>query len=193
VRGWTGIWNLVGSCLQTSSCYSSQVTVWRLVTHHTNGENGEKYPQWAEEAYQWCLEEKRIALGWGETGDVRGFESPEAVVEFGRSGPYASLHNVGQCGRQLWSLCHEMQVGDLVILSTGEYRAVAYVKGEYEYSPDRGQLGHDYYHQRAVHITPLPAKPVWDLADGLAEGQSPYLPLVRCARSVKRKELDALL
>ena len=129
---------------------------WRLIAHH-------KGPEEALEEYR---RRGIIALGWGAIGHLRALQpdSPAAIRR-------ALLNITGyvrpQCatagGQCLWDFYHEMQVGDLIVLSLGKHggvqRDVAEVKGEYEWIPTPVFPGpslfdNDYHHIRRVEWKP---------------------------------------
>lgn len=75
-------------------------TVWRLVTHHIN----------TETALRWTRREERIAIGWGDIGDIRaqGYQSVEDIGEAIKNS-YPKAENSGQGSRNLWDFYSTMQ------------------------------------------------------------------------------------
>ena len=88
------------------------MNVWRLITHHSD----------AEGTLNWSLKNGRIAIGWGRAGDIRDYVSAREIVEAVRE-EYPGIQNAPVSGGQLWNFCHNLAKDDLVILSTGKYRA----------------------------------------------------------------------
>lgn len=91
------------------------------------------------------------------------------------------------CGTQLWNFCYILAAGDLVILSTGKYRAlVVQVQGDYEFvSPDAAPLVGDFQHQRRVLITTIDPNNLWHLAGSqAASGHNIRWAFVKCLHSV---------
>jgi predicted Mrr-cat superfamily restriction endonuclease len=159
------------------------MTVWRLIAHHDD----------PERAVRWTRREGRIATGWACTGDLAGLRNtPEEFTRAILAGWPAS-HNATPGGKQLWNFVNIVKKGDLVIVSTGGYRAlVAQVTGDYEfadarYAPvDPG----DYLHQRTVDITGLDPERVWQLAGRKpVDGHSIRWTFIRCLNDVNEQDL----
>lgn len=157
--------------------------VWRLATHHED----------PEAVADWSRKSGRIALGWGFLGDLREKEyaSPKEISRAVRELAPA-LHNAPVSGIQLWNFRYTMKPGDLVILSTGKYRAfVMQVQGDYEYVPsERAPLHGDYQHQRTAQLTNIDPDRLWRLAGAqAAEGQNIRWTLIKCLRLLEADEL----
>jgi restriction system protein len=97
------------------------------------------------------LEQKRIALGWEEMGDLR-LLPPERdafkqkVVEtYPKEKPGSWPISAGQ----LFRFTHEMKSGDLIVYPSKKDRKmhIGEITGEYEYSP---VISNSYPHQRVV-------------------------------------------
>lgn len=147
------------------------MAVWRLVTHHKNQES----------VLSWSLANKRIAIGWSWVGDLTKYASLEQLqTEAVKLHP--DSRNRFQAGVQLWAFLHEMEKGDLVILSAnGGRRAVLEVAGDYEF---KGVVSEDqgYAHQRKAVSTAWNANELWEASGGAVQGQSVYRALIRCQR-----------
>ena len=136
---------------------------WRLVTHDRN-------PELALEEYR---RRNLIALGWGPVGHLSAWQpdSHETIQTAIQNIPNfvspASAVSGGQC---LWYFYHEMQVGDLVILSIGQgpLQDVVEVTGNYEWIPTPVFPGgdlfqNDYHHIRRVRWrTDLDGRQLWN-------------------------------
>lgn len=103
------------------------------------------------EQHQWCIDNNKIALGWGGTNDLSEYvkitqwsayrdtfaaDNPELVKDsrFNTQSTYAFLH---------------MSINDVVVVSRGNHiiDAIGIVKGPYKYS-DQEEVG--FYHFRDV-------------------------------------------
>ena len=154
-------------------------TVWRLLMD--------------ESALPWLSDNGRLAIGWGEIGDIRQFGTFEglagAIRERNTDHPDHAGRpeaNVLHGSHSLSDFCYAMRPGDLVIVSAGSRRrGVWEVVGEYEYAQP-GAFPLNYRHQRAASATKLDADELWHQAGGrLADGQVNYRTLGRCANTVE--------
>jgi hypothetical protein len=162
------------------SMSDDKITVWRLITHHTDPEH----------TLRWVRRTGRLAIGWGRIGHIgkQGYLSPrdisEAISEF-----YPGIGNAGSGGACLYNFYFSMRPGDLVILSIGGSRSlVMEVEGGYEFknTPEEPPIG-DYQHQRKASILPIDPDALWHCAgSGPIDGQSIRWALVQC-----RKPIDA--
>jgi predicted Mrr-cat superfamily restriction endonuclease len=140
-------------------------------------------------AAEWCRRNGRIALGWACSGDLRTLNAtgPADMTRAILAG-WPTSHNATPGGRQLWDFLHTMKPGDLVIVSTGAYRAfVAEVTGPYDWSDPAAVpvWTGDYQHQRPVDVTDLDPNVVWRLAGaGTAPGYGVRWTLIRCKNDV---------
>lgn len=156
--------------------------VWRLKTHH-------EYP---EAALEWTRLNNRIALGWGDVGDigVQGYSSAQHISDAIRVA-YNSPTNAAHGGLNLWSFYNEMKPHDLIILSSTTPRSlVVEVMGDYVWEPEKPHFIYDepteYQHQRRVRLSAWGPEDLWRTAGKKhAPGQSPAWPLFRCALPVK--------
>lgn len=129
------------------------MNVWRLVAHHEK----------SAEAIAWSIAAGRIAVGWGELGDLR-ILAPRSANEITRAiaEAYPTIKNAHLGGPSLWNFLALMKVGDLVILSGGRgCRAhVVEITGDYTCASPVDSFG-DYYHQRAAVVTSYDADELW--------------------------------
>lgn len=152
-------------------------TVWRLLMD--------------EVALPWVLANARIAIGWGEIGDIRQLGTFDAIAEAIRE---RNANHPNHAGRpeanvqhgshSLHDFCYAMRPGDFVIVSDGvRRRGIWEVEGEYQYAePAAAPL--NYQHQRCARRTGLDADELWSQAGGrLAHGIN-YRTLDRCANEV---------
>ncbi len=157
------------------------MNVWRLITHWDK----------PDEVLQWSLKNHRIAIGWGNAGDIRNFAGPRAIVDKVQM-EYPGIQNAPFSGGQLWNFCHTLAKDDLIILSTGKYRAtVAQIEGDYEFvSSEEAPLHDDFQHQRKVGITQIDPNHLWRLAGSQqALGHNIRWTLIKCLRSVDAIDL----
>ncbi len=155
-------------------------TVWRLVIEEP------------EVTLPWMSKNKRIAIGWGEIGDVRSFGSRDAMVEEIKSRnqhhpDHAGKHptNAQHGSHSLHDFCYKLRPGDLVIISANKKRRQVWeVVGDYEYV-EQSEAPLNYRHQREAQITKLNPDDVWRRAGKLKEGQSIRRTLVQCANGIE--------
>lgn len=147
------------------------MNIWRLKTHHID----------ADSAFEWTRKHERIAVGFGEIGDLRRlkFSSAndlKAVIKE----QYPQWRSVSSGSRSLWNLFHEMQRDDLVLLSARKARvAVVRVLDDYVFD-DGNRSTDDYFHQRRVEFTNLDPEKVWrDAGAAFAHGEGIYQTLIR--------------
>ena len=160
------------------------MNIWRMFTHHID----------ASKALEWTQQNGCIAVGWGRVGDVRNYETQNDVKNAIRLHyPIPPFRNNAHLGApSLWSFCHAVQQGDLVILNGKAPRMlVVQIRGNYEFKSGVSPLEGEYFNQRSVEITNMNPDKVWALA-GEAPGTQRYQTLVRCARSLNTEDLDSL-
>ena len=155
------------------------MTIWRLTTH----------PEHPEAALAWVKEHKRIALGWGEVGDISRFGSADEIsVALKALKP--PLSNTAPGGANLWDFAHTVQKGDYVIVGTTKLRVVVAVTGEYEWKSQPDDLLGDYQHQRVARASPYSPDKLWRLAGAKpAAGYSPRWALIRGLNDVDADDL----
>lgn len=157
------------------------MTIWRMIAHHTD----------KPAAMEWTRKHRRIAIGWGDIGDVAAYNA-KADIKSAIQAHYLPPHpnNAGSGSESLWSFCHDVQIGDLVILSGDKSRElVVEVTGNYEFVDGPSPLFGEYNNQRAVEITEYDGNKLWDAAGGLEAGVSRYRTLVKCQHEVDVDEL----
>lgn len=153
--------------------------VWRLISHHED--------EHKEAVLRWAVTSGRLALGWGEIGDLALHQhtSPDSIRDLiTRTYPGSKNANCG--GQSLWDLWRNVNNDDLVILGTGRRRsAVMRVIGPYEFAP-RGQApgAEGYQHQREAEQIDTDADVLWERAGGQAPGTNVYCPLIPCRLEV---------
>ena len=157
------------------------MTIWRMIVHHTD----------KPAAIEWTRKNRRIAIGWGDIGDVAAYGA-KADIKNAIKTRYLPPHpnNGGSGSESLWSFCHDVQIGDLVILSGDKSRElVVEVTGDYEYVEAKPPLFGEYNNQRKIEVTEYDGNTLWEAAGGLEIGVSRYRTLVKCQRAV---DVDAL-
>jgi hypothetical protein len=137
----------------------------------------------------------RIAIGWGEIGDIRQLATfgaiADAIRERNANHPdHAGKPeaNVQHGAHSLYDFCYGLRPGHLVIVSGRSLRRGVWEvdrEGEYEYAePAAAPL--NYQHQRRARRTELDPDALWLQAGGrLAGGQINYRTLGRCAKEVE--------
>lgn len=113
------------------------------------GHNADKW----DEFYQKGV----MAIGWGEVGDLRGFESKNKIKQkmwevYGDTSSYTNSVLA------LWQFAHEMRPGDIVFVKKGRSMIIGrgIVESDYEYDTAQNE---DYYHVRKVRWTDKGAWP----------------------------------
>ena len=155
------------------------MNVWRMITHHKDRPG----------AIAWTKQNGRIAIGWGRTGDIRKYHS-EAEIKAAIRDCYPQLRNAHFGAPSLWDFCHEIQIGDLVILAGRNPRElVVKITGNYEFVAEEVPILGDYQNQRSVEIMQLDGNELWHQA-GKAPGQPVYRTLIKCAHQVDGSELN---
>lgn len=156
------------------------MTIWRLIAHHEDRES----------AIAWTRANERIAIGLNRVGDARNYSSQEEIKAAIREHyPVPENSNNAHLGApSLWSLCHTMRTGDLVIIPR---TLVVQVEGPYEFAGDASPPEEKYQNQRRVSLTRLDPETLWTAA-GEAPGQPIYQTLVRCARPLNLDDVISL-
>ncbi len=155
------------------------MNVWRMITHHIDRNS----------AIAWTKQNGRIAIGHGCIGDVRKYNS-QAEIKTAIRDYYPFLRNAHFGAPSLWNFCHEIQIGDLVILSGRKTcELVVKIIGNYEFMPEESPVFGDYQNQRNVQITAFDGNELWHQA-GKAPGQPVYRTLIKCAHQVDASELN---
>lgn len=154
------------------------MTVWRLVTHHSDSAT----------ALRAIREEEEIALGWNLVGDAGEYGSAKEISEAAKAA-YPELPTAPFSGTQLWNFSRVMEPGDLVIVGVGERRLfVVEVAGDYYY--EEGDPSESrYLHRRPAVATDLDAEAVWRDSGGVAEGEGIRWALVKCRRGLNAEEI----
>jgi predicted Mrr-cat superfamily restriction endonuclease len=156
-------------------------TVWRLLIEEP------------EMTLPWMWENKRLAIGWGEIGDVRALGSLDAIAEaikirnqHPRDHAGKPAANVQHGSHSLHDFCFKMKPGDLVIISDRtKRRQVWEVVGDYEYA-ERSAAPLNYQHQRKAQFVKMDADELWHRAGGkLVEGQINFRTLGQCAKAIE--------
>jgi len=161
------------------------MNVWRLIAHH-------EHPT---EVAEWSRREGVIAIGWGWMGDLRQqvfyteAELKQIVAE--RHAGF-SVNSRVNGGRSLWRLYHDMQIGDLVIISASGSRVLTMrVTGGYYFVGDEAPKY--YEHRRKAEVVPIDPNRLWQIAGKAAPGEGVYTTLIRCANPLSDAEFDALV
>lgn len=152
--------------------------VWRLIAHH-------------EDAAGVIAQIRRtgiIWMGWGEIGDLRQANYVSGS-HIGRTLSKISPErtNSGFGGASLWRFYNDIQIGDLVIVSSKQGRQVTVqVTGPYQYSQASPlpPLTEGYRHCRSVNITNIDPHELFTIAGGMANGENVRWTIFRCSNSV---------
>jgi hypothetical protein len=172
-------------CVCSPPCSATEVammkTVWRLLIDEP------------ETTLPWMLDHNRLAIGWGEIGDVRSFGSLDAIAAAIKvrnqhhpkhaGKPHA---NVQHGSTSLSDFCFRLKPGDLVIVSDKvRRRQVWEVVGDYEYV-EASAAPLNYQHQRQARIVAMDPDALWRRAGGkLCPGEINYRTLGQCAKGVE--------
>jgi hypothetical protein len=146
-------------------------------------------------------ENRRLAIGWGEIGDVRSLGSPGAIEEAIRHRNENDLRHTHRGAANwrhgsfsLYDFCFKMKSGDLVILSIGEgkRRLVMEVVGSYEHvAPSQAPV--NYQHQRKARLVDMDPNDLWEQAGGKSLPKEIYYrTLVQCAESIDEATLAGI-
>ena len=147
--------------------------VWRMIAHHEK----------PELAIRLAQKEGKLRMGWGRIGDLskRQILVPNDITRLIQE-YYPDSTNFAHGGASLYGFAKDMEIGDLVIVSTGRRRdAVMEVTGDYHWNPrGHSQLG-DYQHERKARMTSHDAEDLWRQAGMRAAfGFNIRWTLVRC-------------
>ena len=158
------------------------MNIYRMIVHHKNKPT----------AMTWTRANRRIAIGWGSIGDVTKYQTKADVKAALRKHYPPPIRNNSASGSEsLWSFCHDVQRGDLIISSGDRARElVVEIAGDYEFVPGASPLLDEYNHQRAIEITDYDGDKLWRAAGGLKEGVSRYQALVCCERKLDEDALE---
>lgn len=151
---------------------STDISVWRMTPHHADPETQR----------QWSRRTGRLAIGWGDVGDLR-MDPPDDSVDITSrvSGAYPDSTNSQLAGPSLWRFAFEVTEGDLVILGkSGGQRDVFEIVGPYFWASLADSVG-DYQHQRAAVLTPIDAEQLWqECGARWPEGENKRWPFAGC-------------
>lgn len=144
-----------------------------------------------EDTLPWMSGNKRIAIGWGEIGDVRLLGSLDAIAkairERNENHPdYAGrpAANVQHGSHSLYDFCFTMKPRALVIISDRvQRRQVREVVGGYDYV-DQSAAPLNYRHQRDARLVDMDPDDLWRRAGGALKGEINYRTRDQCAECV---------
>ena len=165
------------------------MNIWRLIPYHVR----DRAPELAE----WSRKNGVLAIGWGQMGELEQY-SVRSETQMKRlvadNHPDYPTNSKVNGGRSLWRFYHEMQVGDLVIVSaSGSRRQTMRVTGEYYFVPLGEDTSHYYEHRRKAEAVRIDPDHLWKLSGGAAPGEGIYSTLVRCGRGITEAEFNTLL
>ena len=159
------------------------MNIWRLMTHHLD----------QEKALAWSQQQQRIAIGWGQVGDIsaHGYTSSEEISQAIKGLFHQGKHpykNWGQGGVCLWDFYVAMKQGDLVILNTKRGPSlVVEVTGDYQCVTAPPNLP-DYRHQRTVKLSGWNPKDLWKRAGARPiAGHNSRWTLIQCTESLSEE------
>lgn len=98
---------------------------------------GASWNQEGTTVFDYCIKNNCVLLGWGEGVDFSECLSKEAIIErIDEESP--NIDRPSSQASFVHRFKHDMKVGDLILVSSGNklFRAVAEVTGEYEYVED---------------------------------------------------------
>lgn len=120
------------------------MNIWRLISFHEEALK----PQ----VTQRFIDHGRIAIGWGNIGNLNQYATKAAIGEAIRH-HYINPTNSNIGGPSLWHMCANVQVGDLVIVDAQKaWARVVEVTSGYEWSNAQPNVVDfpDYWHQRSI-------------------------------------------
>ncbi len=162
------------------------MNIWRLIPHHIDPA---KYAEWSRN-------KGTIAIGWGQMGDLRNhvFHDVNGLKQItARAHSTYPTNSKVNGGNSLWRLYHEMQKGDLVIISAkGSRKLTMRVTGDYYFVGTLDDPSHYYEHRRKAEVVLIDPNRLWHIAGGAAPGEGKYSTLIRCANALAEAEADAL-
>lgn len=161
------------------------MNIWRLIPHH---EQPVKFAEWSRR-------KGVLAIGWGQMGDLRQqrFHSEAEMKRLVADTHDYSTNSKVNGGFSLWRFYHEMQIGDLVIISaSGSRKQTMRVTGDYYFVNLGDDPSHDYEHRRKAEVVPIDPNRLWQAANRVAPGEGVYSTLVRCDRQLTEAEVNAL-
>lgn len=146
-------------------------------------------------AEQWdnFYNEGIMAIGWGETGDLRDHASREAIkeklrAEWNRPESPALFPSLA-----LWQLLHEMKIGDVIFVKQGRKKIVGRGIVTSDYAFVDNYPVEDYYHQREIRWThkglwnyPRSSSPIKTLTDMTA-----YTDIVEDLKALFEDEVES--
>ncbi len=141
----------------------------------------------------WMAHNRRIAIGWGEIGNIQQLSTFDAIADAIRERNANHPNHAGKPeanvqhgAHSLHDFCYAVRPSHLIIVSDGSRRrGVWEVKGRYEYM-DPAAAPLNYQHQRRAHRTEMDPDELWLQAGRrLADGQINYRTLGRCANEVE--------
>lgn len=162
------------------------MTIWRLIVHH----------QEPQVALDWTKKNKRIAVAWGDIGDIDDIRKHHCLsrqtISAAIRNAYPELNNSHLGGPSLLNFYQGMQPDDLVILAKGSSGkppnrcCVVRIVGNYEYRTQDNKKLRDYNHQREITFTDLDADELWkEVGRRAAPGETIRWTVVRCGDSCK--------
>lgn len=162
------------------------MNIWRLKIHHD--------PNQYDQVLHWSETQRMIAIGWGDTGDLRNL-APREPQDIARHlavvSPDRTTSSRSNAGNSLWRLYSEMRIDDLVILNSNHREKTMRVRGNYFFKD--GEYPPYYEHRRKAEALPVDPNRLWHRSGGAAAGQSIYSTLVRCANGITEAELRELM
>ena len=164
------------------------MNVWRLISFHM--------PEHSVHFADWMRKNGTLAIGWGGMGDLnkQEFLNEEQLKWILKSThPNNSPGSCANGGRSLWRFHHEMEIGDLVIISaSGSREHTMRVTGDYYYVNNGDDPSHGYEHRRKAEVVRNDPNHLWQTVNKVAQGEGVYSTLVRCDRKLTEAEVVKL-
>ncbi len=137
--------------------------VWRLIAHHNDRDH----------AVELVRTKRRIAIGWGATGDLREMPKPVTAPEIRKriTEMLPKNRNATDGGQSLRRLLSGVQVGDRVVVKGHKAKVVVEVTGPYQWVQTHDLEG-GYWHQRPVRVLPDDPEEVLRASGSAVDGES---------------------
>ena len=162
------------------------MNIWRLIPSHDDPAGVAK----------WSRRNGIIAIGWGQMGNLNllPFQTEAELRQIvAEAHPSYTTNSQVNGGRSLWRFHHDMQVGDLVILSAkGSRKVTMRVIGDYYFVNMGEDPTHYYEHRRKAEVVSIDPDRLWYATNRAAAGEGIYGTLVRCDRKLTVPEVEAL-
>ena len=111
---------------------------WVIAPYYFNSTN----PQRFEKVWQFDLDQRIISIGWGDLGDISNFSEAQLLEHILAIYKGESPEAARNYRSSLWSFCHGISKGDMVIARRGrkQIAAIGMVEGDPYYDREKNQI-----------------------------------------------------